>query len=91
MTDESPNYSRNIVARRLTVTLAAGFGFVVPAVTVWVGVADWFDDRTDINPNLLAAATTWSGIVSGIVTGVLTAYATGRIHRHFWPEHPDEK
>jgi hypothetical protein len=90
MNDDTPNYSQRIVQRRMLTTAATGFAFVLTTTGVWVGVADWLDDRTDIEPHTLAAMTQGSAFVCGVVAAVLTAFAVRRIHRSLWPETPDE-
>lgn len=90
MNDDTPNYSRNIVNRRMLTTVAAGSAFVLTTLGVWVGVANWLDDRTDFEPHTLAAMTQGSAILCGVVAAVLTAFAVRRVHRSLWPETPDE-
>lgn len=90
MNDDTPNYSERIVRRRMLTTAATGLAFALTTVGVWVGVANWLDDRTDIEPNALAAITMWSAILCGVIAAVLTAFAVHRVHRSLWPESPDE-
>ena len=90
MNDDTRNYSARIVQRRMLTTAATGLAFVLTTVGVWVGVANWLDDRTDIDPYQLAAMTQGSAIVCGVIAAVLTAFAVRRVHRSLWPETPDE-
>ncbi len=90
MNDDTPNYSERIVRRRMLTTAATGLAFALTTVGVWVGVANWLADRTDIEPYTLAAMTQGSTFVAGVIAAVLTAFAVGRVHRSLWPETPDE-
>lgn len=91
MSDDGSNYSRNIVQRRQVVPVVVVLSFVVTATTVWVGVANLIDDRTDIDPAVERLLVLGSAVLSGLLAAVLAGVFADRVHRSFWPEHPDEE
>lgn len=90
MTDDAPNYSRRIVRRRQVVPVVSTGSGVLAVVSSALALdqllallgdppAAWH--RLFVMP---AAA----GI--GIVVGIGVCLATHNLHRHLWPETPEE-
>lgn len=90
MSNDGPNYSRNIVRRRQFVPVVVMFSFVVTTTSVWVGVANLIDDRTDIDPHVEHLLVLGSAFLSGILAAVLAGVFAPRVHRSIWPESPNE-
>lgn len=90
MTNDGPNYSQNMVQRRQVVPVVVVFSFVVTTMSVWVGVANLIDDRTDIDPHVERLLILGSAFLSGIVAAVLAGVSATRLHRSIWPESPNE-
>lgn len=91
MSDDVPNYSRRIVRRRQ----------VVPVVSTVSGVLAVLSSAFALDHLLAllgAPPSAWlrlfvmpaaAGI--GIVVGIGVCLTTHHLHRHLWPEHPDEE
>jgi Na+/pantothenate symporter len=89
MSDDDQNYSRNIVQRRAVTTAVVVVCFVFTMTSVWVGIADLIDDRTDIDPVTEWLLVKGTAVLAGtLVTALAGVFAT-RLHRAFWPERPD--
>ena len=91
MTDDGPNYSRNIVQRRAIIFVVVVVSFVFTMTSVWVGIADLIDDRTDIDPVTEWLLVKGSACLAGTVVAVLAGVFATRVHRAFWPERPDSE
>jgi len=90
MTSGGPNYSRYIVQRRVIIAVAVLLSFWLTFVTVWVGVANLIDDRTDLSPLTEWLLVKGVAIVAGTLVAALVGLGTTLLNRSIWPETPDE-
>lgn len=94
MSDDGPNYSRNIVQRRVVSQSAGVLAFVAFSCGGWLLLNHLSFGEAGPRPladNLAVAANMGGAMCGGVVAGVLCGWAAGRIHRSLWPEHPDEE
>lgn len=91
MTDDGPNYSRNIVRRRQVVTVAVAVAFFSTGLgSAWVGVRVLTATQGPTFPEWQFRLLLLAAFVAGVIAAVLIGFLASRIHRSFWPEHPDE-
>lgn len=90
MTDDSRNDSQNVVQRRVVVAGAGLFSFWLTFMSVWVGVANLIDDRTDLSPLTEWLLVKGTAAVAGLLVAALVGLGTTLMHRSIWPETPDE-
>lgn len=91
MRNDRRNGSRNVVQRRAVVPVVVVVSFVLTLTSVWVGMANLIDDRTDLTPAgewlLVQGTASLAGTLVAALVGVLTT----RLHCEVWPEHPIEE
>jgi uncharacterized membrane protein len=90
MSDDGPNYSRNIVQRRQLVPVAVTLAFISTTLVVidrGLGVVQ--SDPQEL-PSWASLVVVLAGLAIGVVAAALAGFATNRVHRSMWPEHPNE-
>lgn len=83
MSEDGPNYSRNIVQRRQLVPVFAVMACVTSVASMVLLLERPLKQLGGLAATVIIAA------VAVLVTW-LAGFTADRIHRSLWPEHPDE-
>ena len=91
MGDVGSTYSRNLAQRRGVVLAVVVVSFSLTTTTVWVGMANLIDDRTDLTPTTEWLLVQGTAYLAGTLVAALACVLSSRLHREFWAEHSTEE
>jgi hypothetical protein len=93
MSDDGPNYSRNIVRRRQVLPVIVGGAFTNVVIGVWMLLNAVFGVPKAGDPSayVTLVITMAVSFVAGAGAAAPAGIAFNRIHRSIWPEHPNDE